>query len=83
MDIFAPRGNQPSSNYMFKNKLFQNMNTHYTKYELCIKYNTNLNRGKCQNGSCVHLNSKLNDYEIKVSCSIPVKDQIQRILAGN
>lgn len=57
MDIFAPRGNQPSSNYMFKNKLFQNMNTHYTKYELCIKYNTNLNRGN------------LNSVEMEAVCT--------------
>lgn len=83
MDIFVPRPNLPSSNYMFEKKLCQKMNIHYTKYELCIKCNTNLNEGKCQNGSCVYFNRKLNDYEIEVCYFIPVKDQIQRILTGN
>lgn len=83
MEIFVPRPNLPSSNYMFEKKLFQKMNVHYTKYELCIKCNTDLNEGKCQNGSCVHFNRKLNDHEIEVCYFIPVEDQIQRILAGN
>lgn len=82
MAISVPGPNLPSSNYMFEKKFFQEMNIHYTRYELCIKCNTNLDEGKCQNGNCVHFNRKLNDREIEVCYFIPVKDQIQRILAG-
>ena len=83
MEIFIPKPNLPSSNCMFEKKLVQAMNIHYSKYELCIKCNTNLTEGKCQNGNCVHFNRKLNDHEIEICYFIPVKDQIQRIIAGN
>lgn len=79
---FLPEPNLPSSNYLFEKNLFEAMNIHYTKYELCINCSTTITDGKCLNRNCVQLNKKLKDHEIEICFFIPIKDQLERILQG-
>ena len=58
------------------------MSIKLSKPELYLCCSTTINDGKCQNESCEKFNSKPNDYEVEICYFIPLKDQLQRILAG-
>ena len=60
----------------------EEMSMKLSKPELYLCCSTTINDGKCQNESCEKFSSKPNDYEVEICYFIPLKDQLQRILAG-
>ena len=82
LDMVIPNPNLPTSNYTFEKNLMGEMNINYSKRELCLCCNTTINDGKCRHERCEKFNRKLNDHEIEICYFIPLKDQLQRILAG-
>ena len=82
LNTVLPDPNLASSNYTFEKKILEAMDVHFTKYELCVKCNTELTEGKCLNEACAVFNKKLYDHQIEICYFIPIKDQLQRILTG-
>ena len=82
LQMIIPKANLPTSNYTFEKNLMEEMNIKFSKLELCLCCNNTINDGKCRNEECDKFNSKPNDHEIEICYFIPLKDQLQRILAG-
>lgn len=52
------------------------MDIHFTKYELCVEYNTELTGGKCLNEACAVFYEKLYDHRIQICYFIKRKAQL-------